>query len=99
MLTIPSADFKPGLPDGVQYIKGQLETGDSGYEHWQLIVAMPKNCRLSAIKNIFGQTCHAELTRSAAAEEYVWKDATHVPGKDRFFGQDMVWSGVIDLTQ
>lgn len=35
--------------------------------------------RLAAVKRVFGPTCHAEPTRSSAAEHYVWKDDTAIP--------------------
>jgi len=54
-----------------------LERGDAGFLHWQVIAAFPKNVRLSAVTAIFGPF-HAELTRSAAADAYVWKDDTAV---------------------
>jgi len=70
-------EFVPFLPNGIQWIKGQLERGDGGFLHWQVVVAFPKNVRLSAVRNIFGPF-HAELTRSERAVEYVWKDDTAV---------------------
>jgi len=63
---------------GLSHIKGQLELGVGGFLHWQFIAAFPKNVRLSAVRNIFGPF-HAELTKSAAADAYVWKDDTAVP--------------------
>jgi len=77
ILTIPHHAFVPFLPAGVAHIKGQLERGDGGFLHWQLIAAWPKNVRLSAVTAVFGPY-HAELTRSAAADTYVWKDDTAV---------------------
>lgn len=79
ILTIPHHAFTPFIPNKVDYLKGQLERGEGGYLHWQLVICTTKNARLAAIKLIFGPTCHAELTRSAAAEDYVWKQDTHVP--------------------
>lgn len=64
----------------VSYSRGQREIGDSGYEHWQLIVYFKKPYRLSAVKKIFGKNTHWEPTRSSAADEYVWKDETSVSG-------------------
>lgn len=93
LLTIPHKDFTPYLPPGVSYIKGQLEQGHgqpaegedgfgandpSGYLHWQVLVAFPKKVTLTRLKTIFGDTCHAEMSRSQAADEYVWKDDTSV---------------------
>lgn len=80
ILTIPHADFLPYLPKECSWIRGQLERGDStGYLHWQCITSLNTKGRLSAIKRIFGATVHAELSRSAAADAYVWKDDTAVP--------------------
>jgi hypothetical protein len=56
---------------------GRNTQGD-GYLHWQIIVHFDKKSTLSNLKRIFGETCHAEITRSKAAEEYVWKDDTSV---------------------
>lgn len=81
LLTIPHADFLPYLPPNVSWIKGQLERGaNSDYLHWQVIIATSSQSRLAAIKKLFGSTCHAEPTRSAAADEYVHKDDTAVEG-------------------
>lgn len=66
--------------DIIAYSKGQREIGgESGYEHWQLIIHLKKPARLSALKKIFGDKCHWEPTRSERAEEYVWKSDTAVP--------------------
>jgi len=81
LLTIPNYEFIPYLPNGVQYIRGQLERGaDTGYLHWQIIVAFTKKCRLRHVKLVFGEHVHAELSRSSAADQYVWKDETAVEG-------------------
>lgn len=62
---------------GIRYSKGQLEQGsETDNIHWQFIVVFRQNQRLSALQKIFGTAMHAELTRSAAANEYVWKDHT-----------------------
>lgn len=80
MLTIPHHLFTPFLPPGILWIKGQLEEGDGGYLHWQLLVSTREKKTLRYIKSIFGETVHGELTRSAAADAYVWKEATRVQG-------------------
>lgn len=81
LLTIPHADFLPYQPPGIQWIKGQLErSNNTHYLHWQLIIALNSQSRLAAVKKIFGHTCHAEPSRSTAADEYVWKDDTAVLG-------------------
>lgn len=81
LLTIPHADFLPYLPEPVQYIRGQLELGgETGYLHWQVLVSFKTKCRLAFVKKLFGDSCHAEPSRSAAANEYVWKQDTAVAG-------------------
>ena len=85
LLTIPSASFvvPSELPSDGRYawIKGQLERGDAtGYEHWQLFVAFKTKKSLAAVRKIFGNQCHAELSRSEAAESYVFKDDTAIEG-------------------
>lgn len=80
LLTIPHADFLPYRPESVQYIRGQLEQGNNTeYLHWQLLVVFKKKCRLAAVKKCFGQSAHCELSRSTAADAYVWKDDTAIP--------------------
>lgn len=88
LLTIPKESWEPCLPPGVQYIKGQAERGeDTGYEHWQVLVILERKGSLTSIKSIFGITgIHGELTRSKAAEDYVWKEATRMEGTQFEFG-------------
>lgn len=79
LLTVPHADFLPFLPPGIVYIRGQLESGtQTGFLHWQLLIICDRSRRLGWIKTTFGSTVHAELSRSAAADSYVWKDDTRV---------------------
>jgi len=84
ILTLPKDTFKPEefeLVGNLVYLKGQLERGeDTGYEHWQLMAIFKRKVSLIGVKSIFGIFAHAELTRSSAAEEYVWKEATRVDG-------------------
>lgn len=79
ILTIPHEHFTPYLPANVAYSKGQLETGENGFLHWQLIAAYSKTVRLSGVRATYGPY-HAELCRSNAAEDYVWKEETRVAG-------------------
>lgn len=81
MLTIPVHEFMPYLPKDVEYIKGQMEigSGENGYHHWQILVSFIKKVTLFKVLNVFGKF-HAELTRSEAADEYVFKDDTFVEG-------------------
>jgi hypothetical protein len=80
LLTIPQHEFVPYLPVGIEYIKGQLEQGENtNYLHWQVIAYCKKKCSLFGIKKVFGESAHCEVSRSDAAEAYVWKDETAVP--------------------
>lgn len=88
LLTIPHASFTPYLPPGVAYIKGQLElSNETQFLHWQILVACNTKCRLAAVKRIFGEQVHAELTKSSAANDYVWKEDTRVDGTQFELGQ------------
>jgi hypothetical protein len=80
ILTIPHANFTPYLPPGVRHLRGQLERGESGFLHWQLLAILNRKARLASVKKTFGDTCHAELSRSAAANDYVQKVDTRVEG-------------------
>jgi len=80
LLTIPHHEFVPYLPASVCWIRGQLELGAGGYLHWQAVVAFDKKSSLPVVTRTFGTGIHAEISRSAAATEYVWKDDTRVPG-------------------
>ena len=81
LLTIPTnANYTPFLDIELAYLKGQQERGHTtGYEHWQLLAVFKKKVRRRTVKQLFGETCHAEPTRSSAANEYVWKEDTRIP--------------------
>lgn len=90
-ITIPSHEFVPYLPRGIEWIKGQLERGGQateqnpgGYVHWQLVCCFRKKVRARAVKEVFGAKAHLELSRSDAANDYVWKDETCVSATTRF---------------
>lgn len=87
LLTIPHAHFLPYLPVDTAYCAGQLELGAGGFLHWQLLVAFHKKVRLAAVKKVFGTECHAELSRSSAARDYVWKPDTRVEGTQFELGE------------
>lgn len=80
LLTIPQHKYTPFPHPLLQFAKGQMEQGAGGFLHWQVMVGFKKKVRLTAVKNLFGPECHAELSRSEAAEDYVWKDDTFVEG-------------------
>lgn len=80
ILTIPQAMFEvpENLDPRLQFMRGQLERGIGGFVHWQIVVAFKKKTRLRGVTDLFGHV-HAELSRSSAADEYVWKEDTRVP--------------------
>lgn len=88
MFTIPESGFDPDdIPDGVQYVKGQLEVGnETGYRHWQLLIVFKKKQSIQSARRILGGDWHGELTRSKAADEYVWKEDTRVDGTQFEYG-------------
>nr|WAE42629.1 MAG: replication associated protein [Cressdnaviricota sp.] len=89
MLTIPHYGFTPYLPEGVSWIRGQLERGtleesiegvaNEGYLHWQIVIGLSSKKTLIQVRRIFGEY-HAEITKSEAANEYVWKEQTRIQG-------------------
>lgn len=107
LLTIPQHEFLPYLPAETSYIRGQLERGnDTGFLHWQLLVHFRRSVRLAAVKRIFGNSCHAELSRSSAADSYVWKEDTRVSGTSFELGRKPFrrgsptdWQSIVSLAQ
>jgi len=86
ILTIAHNEYTPYLPAALSYVRGQLELGAGGFLHWQIVAAWPKTVRLSAVRKLFGPH-HAELTKSDAAFDYVWKDETAVENTRFELGQ------------
>lgn len=86
MLTIPRADWAvpSQLPEGILWMKGQPERGENGFEHWQIVLCTKKKCRATAVKRKFTPSTHVEMTRSSAANDYVWKDDTCIDVALRF---------------
>lgn len=79
ILTIPLHGFTPFLPHGCQYIMGQLELGEGGFLHWQIVVGFTKKVRQAGVRSLFGEY-HCEPTKSEKAEDYCWKEETRVQG-------------------
>ena len=78
-MTIPEDEWEPSLTEEIVYCKGQKERGaETGFLHWQVLVVLRKRGTLAVIQRVFGKRCHAELSRSAAANDYVWKEDTRV---------------------
>jgi len=80
LLTIPHHQYAYYLPPGVVYLRGQLERGSTGYLHWQLLATFGTKVRLRAVKRVFGDSAHAEPSKSTAADAYVWKEDTSIAG-------------------
>lgn len=108
MLTIPAGLWSPCLPTGCAYVKGQKETGEStAYEHWQVLCVTQKKESLGRVKSIFGVSqLHAELSRSEAADEYVWKEETRIEGTQFELGKkkhrrnsEQDWESVWELAK
>jgi len=106
LLTIPHEHFLPYLPPGCVWIRGQLELGESGFLHWQVITAVAQRCRRRTIKGLFGSSVHAELSKSDLASAYVWKEQTRVAGTQFELGSkpfkrnsktdwDAVWTSAV----
>lgn len=82
MATIPKADWKipDALPGGCNWIRGQEEIGEGGFHHYQVILGFAKPVRMAPVKRALCEQAHVELTRSAFADEYVWKEESRVEG-------------------
>lgn len=75
----PQRSWVPSLISGVAYLKGQLEQGEEGLVHWQVFFTFTQKKSLNQVRAIFAPLVgHWELTRSAAAEAYVWKEDTRI---------------------
>lgn len=105
LLTIPEEDFEPCLPEGCRYVKGQLEEGEGGFRHYQVLVVLGKKGSRTSVREMFGGRAHCELTRTSAANEYVWKEQTRI-GEPFEFGQLPIkrnepkdWDRVWDLAR
>jgi len=67
------------LPVGIAYLKGQRELGEGGFDHFQIFFISERKQSLSSICRLWEPIVgHWELTRSKAAEDYVWKEATRI---------------------
>lgn len=104
--TIKHELFTPWLPPNVSWIKGQLELGEGGFLHWQIVLCLRRKQSLLWFGHAFGPDTHWELTRSAAANDYVWKEATRIEGtqfelgaipfhRDSFVDWDAVWENAV----
>ncbi|KAI3629593.1 hypothetical protein MIR68_012372, partial [Amoeboaphelidium protococcarum] len=87
-LTIPfAAEYVPAIRDELVYLKGQQEVGEGGYHHWQIMAQFNKKVTLTKAKSFFPNQSHLEQSRSQAADDYVWKEDTRVPGTQFELGE------------
>ena len=80
LLTLPAQQyvFAPAfLPDGLIWMRGQLELAREGLLHWQFVICLSDRRRSSFVRDLY-KSAHVESTKSAAANDYVWKDDTSV---------------------
>lgn len=64
-----------------------MERGsNTNYLHWQVIVGFKKKVTRTRVKEVFGSSCHSELSRSTAADDYVWKDDTRIENTQFLLG-------------
>lgn len=66
-------------PSTVNYCIGQLESGESGTPHWQLLIKFKHPVRLNQLKKIFPR-CHAEVRKGSEIQaiEYVTKEDSRI---------------------
>lgn len=58
-------------------VRGQLEQGEGGLVHYQVLIRTTKPLRRGSLSKLFPK-CHLEPSRSDAAREYVWKEETRI---------------------
>lgn len=52
LATIPEDDWTPALAEKCVWAKGQLECGESGYRHWQVVFAFATKVSLATLKRL-----------------------------------------------
>lgn len=88
------------------WLRGQQETcPTTGRLHHQIIAGFSKPQRLPSVKAKVGSG-HWEPTKSLAADDYVWKEATRVPGTQFEIGGKPIrrnsehdWGKVLELAK
>lgn len=94
MLTVNNPAMSPedlwtaARAKGCVYLKGQLERGAHGTEHFQLFLSFKEKVRAAHLKKLF-PTAHIEQARAEAARAYVWKEETRA-GPPFSFGAEPV---------
>lgn len=107
LVTCPYEDWRPSLSPELCYVKGQRELGNTtGYDHWQVLACFVRKTTVSACRSLFGKRAHCELSRTAAADDYVWKEDTAVAGTRFEYGTKPIkrnsstdWERIWDLAK
>lgn len=68
------------LDEVVIYAKGQGELGAGGLYHWQVLVTTSRKVSGRQLQQSIPRSGHWELSRSTAADDYVWKEDTRIDG-------------------
>jgi hypothetical protein len=64
-------------PSIIAGVRGQLEKGEGGLVHYQVLIRASRPVRRTQLSTLFPGT-HLEPSRSAAARDYVWKEDTRI---------------------
>lgn len=84
--------------DEVVWVMGQKEIGAGGFWHYQFVFAVDKKMTIVKAKKLFCKVNpHLELTKSDAADKYVRKEDTKVPGSEFEYGAKQVNLNISDL--
>lgn len=70
-------DLKPSLPNNKWFMKGQMEMGKDGTEHYQGMLSTPQ-VRFSAVKKVLPRAHIEKAKNKLALEKYVSKDDTRI---------------------
>lgn len=76
--TVKSGSWDPQLPEGASYCRGQLELGEGGFEHYQIVIYYQCKKSRRHLRRSIAPDGHFEPTRSHAALNYVWKLDTRI---------------------
>lgn len=77
----------------VKWVLGQVEIGNGGFKHYQLIFSVNKKMTIVGAKKLFPDflSPHLELTRSEAAEAYVQKEDTRFLDSQFEYGVNSIY--------
>jgi len=90
------------LPAGLNWIRGQRELGERGFEHYQLVFSVPSKLSQRAAQSLL-PGANINPSKSKAADEYVWKEDTRIGERFEFGIKPMLvsskedWERIWDL--